>query len=164
MYVLFVVELGTRRVRFVGCTANPTAEWTTQQARHLSWQLQDGAITARSLIHDRDSKIPPSFDAVFHSEGVAVVKSPYPAPTANTIPERWVGSVRRECLDHLLVVSETHLRPVLTAYLAYYNEARSHQGLGQRTPVPPSAGSRYGPIRWRDRLGGLLGEYYREAV
>jgi putative transposase len=164
VYVLFVVELGTRRVRFAGCTAHPTAEWTTQQARHLSWQLQDGASTARYLIHDRDSKFPPGFGADFQSEGVAVVKTPYRTPTANAIAVRWVGSVRRECLDLLLIVSEAHLRHVLTAYIAYFNAARPHQGLGQRTPVPPSAGSGHGPIRRRDRLGGLLREYYREAA
>ena len=164
IYGLFFVELGTRRVRFAGCTAHPTAEWMAQQARHLSWQVQDGDITARYLLHDRDSKYVPGFDAVFRSEGVAVVKTPYRTPTANAIAERWVRSVRRECLDHLLIVSEAHLRRVLTTYIAYYNEARPHQGLGQRTPVPPAVGSGHGPIRRRDRLGGLLREYYREAA
>ena len=164
IYALFFIELGTRRVHLAGCTAHPTAEWVTQQARQLSWQLQDGAIIARYLIHDRDGKFAPAFDAVFRSEGVEVVHTPYRAPTANAIAERWVGSVRRECLDHLLIVSEAHLRHVLSAYIAYYNEARPHQGLGQRTPVLPAVGSGHGPIRRRDRLGGLLREYYREAA
>ncbi len=136
----------------------------TQQARHLSWQLQDGAITARYLIHDRDGKLPPSFDAVFQSEGLEIVRTPYRAPTANAIAERWVGSVRRECLDHLLIVSEAHLRHVLTVYIQYYNEARPHQGLGQRTPVPPAAGGGQGSVWRRDKLGGLLREYDREAA
>ncbi len=164
VYVLFFVELGTRRVRLAGCTTHPTAEWVTQQARHLSWQLQDGAVTARYLIHDRDSKFTPGFDAVLQSEGVEVVKTPYRAPTANAIAERWVGSVRRECLDHLLIVSEAHLRHVLTAYIAHYNEARPHQGLDQRTSVAREQGGGQGPIRRRDRLGGLLREYDREAA
>ena len=90
--------------------------------------------------------------------------TPYRAPTANAVAERWVGSVRRECLDHLLIVSEAHLRHVLTAYIAHYNEARPHQGLGQRTPVVQVTGGGQGPIRRRDRLGGLLREYDREAA
>jgi transposase InsO family protein len=114
MNVLFFIELGTRRVRLAGCTAHQTAEWVTQQARHLSWQLQDGELAARYLIHDRDSKFISGFDAIFRSEGVEIVHTPYRAPTANAVAERWVGSVRRECLDHLLIVSEAHLRHVLT--------------------------------------------------
>ena len=78
--------------------------------------------------------------------------------------ERWVGSVRRVCLDHLLIVSEAHLRRVLSASLAYYSQVRPHQGLEQRIPAPRAAGTSHGPIRRRDRLGGLLREYYREAA
>ncbi len=136
----------------------------TQQARHLSWQFQDGVLAARYLIHDRDSKFVPGFDAVFQSEGVEIVRTPYRAPTANAVAERWIGSVRRECLDHLLIVSAAHLRHVLTAYIAHYNEARPHQGLGQRTPVAQVPRGWPGPIRRRDRLGGLLREYEREAA
>ena len=163
LYVLFFVELATRRVLLAGCTAHPTAAWVTQQARHVSWQLQDGELTARYLLHDRDSKFVLGFDTVFGSEGVEVVKTPYRAPTANAVVERWVGSVRRECLDHLLIVSEAHLRHVPTTYIAHYNEARPYQGLEQRTPVPSAVSSGQGPIGRRDRLGGLLREYYREA-
>jgi transposase InsO family protein len=164
IYVLFFVELGTRRVHLAGCTAHPTAAWVTQQARQLSWQLQDGAIAARYLVRDRDSKFVPGFEAVFRSEGVAVLRTPYRAPTANAFAERWVGSVRRECLDQLLIISEAHLRRVLGVYVEHYNEARPHQGLGQRTPVPRAVSGGQGRIRRRDRLGGLLGEYGREAA
>ena len=164
IFVLFFIELGTRRVHLAGCTAHPTAPWVTQQARQLSWQLQDGEVTARYLIHDRDSKFAPGFDAVFRSEGIEVVRTPYRVPTANAIAERWVGSVRRECLDHLLIVSEGHLRRVLSAYVAYYNLARPHQGMEQRTPIPPTAPAGEGAIRRRESLGGLLREYYREAA
>ena len=121
-------------------------------------------MAARYLIHDRDGKFVPDFDAVFRSEGVEAVRTPYRAPTANAIAERWVGSVRRECLDHLLIVNEAHLRRVLTAYVAHYNQARPHQGLEQRTPLPPTEPAGQGAIRRRERLGGLLREYYREAA
>ena len=164
VYVLFFIELSTRRVHLAGGTTTPNVAWVTQPARQLSWRLQDGAIAARSLIHDRDSKFSPGFAAVFRSEGVEVVRTPYRAPSANAIAERWVGSVRRECLDHLLIVSEAHLRRVLTVYVGHYNQARPHQGLEQRTPLPPTERAERGPIRRRDLLGGLLREYYREAA
>ncbi len=93
-----------------------------------------------------------------------MVRTPYRAPTANAIAERWVGSVRRECLDHLLIVNEAHLRRVLTAYVAHYNQARPHQGMEQRTSIPPAAPVGEGAISRRESLGGLLREYYREAA
>ena len=164
MYVLFFLEVGTRRVHLAGCTAQPSAAWVTQQARHLSWQLQEGRLPVRVLLHDRDAKFAASFDTVFAAEGVEVVRTPYRAPRANAYAERWIRSVRRECLDHLLILGEAHLRRVLTADVAYYNRARPHQGLGQRTPVPPSEGVGQGLVRRRDHLGGLLHEYYREAA
>jgi putative transposase len=162
--VLFFIELGTRRVHLAGCTTHPTAAWVTQRARQLSWQLQDGQVAARYLIHDRDSKFPPAFDSVFRSEGVEIVRTPYRAPTANAIAERWVGSVRRECLDHLLIVGAAHLHRVLSTYVTHYNQARPHQGLEQRTPLPPTERVEQGPVRCRELLGGLLREYYREAA
>jgi putative transposase len=143
---------------------NPTAAWVTQQARQLSWELQDGALSARFLIRDRDAKFPPSFDAVFRSEGVTIVRMPYRAPNANAIAERWIRSAREERLDHLLILNEAHLRRVLGVYVGYYNRARPHQGLDQRTPVAPDRAGGSGPIRRRDALGGLLHDYYREAA
>ena len=93
-----------------------------------------------------------------------IVRTPYRAPTANAIAERWVGSVRRECLDHLLLVSEAHVHRVRGVYVAHYNQARPHQGLEQRTPLPPTERAGRGPLRRRDLLGGLLREYYRVAA
>ena len=123
-----------------------------------------GEVTARYLLHDRDRKFVPGFHAVFRSEGVEVVRTPYRVPTAHAIAERWVGSVRRECLDHLLLVNERHLRRVLAAYVAHDNQARPHQGLEQRTPLPSTEPAGQGAIKRRERLGGLLREYYREAA
>ena len=136
----------------------------TQQARHLSWQVQDGTITARYLIRDRDSKFAPSFDSVFRSEGVEIIRTPYRAPNANAVAERWIRSVRQECLDHLLIIGEAHLRRVLEVYVGFYNEVRPHQGLNQRTPVTSPPPAHPGPIRCRSLLGGLLRSYDREAA
>jgi len=164
VYALFFLDLGTRRVHFAGCTAHPTAAWVTQQARNLAWAVQDAGASHRFLIHDRDAEFPAAFDAVFAAEDIAVVRTPYRSPTANAYAERWVRSVRAECLDHLLIAGEAHLRRVLAAYVAHYNRARPHQGLGQQTPVPYAPSARAGPVRRRDVLGGLIHEYDREAA
>jgi len=164
LHVFFFLELGPRCVHLAGCTAHPTAAWVTQQARELTWGLQEGAAPMRLLIRDRDAKFPPAFDAVFASEGVTIVHTPYRSPTADADAERWVRSVREECLDHLLIVNEAHLRRVLIAYTGHYNHARPHQGLGQQTPVPDDRPWGVGPVRCRDVLGGLIREYDREAA
>jgi putative transposase len=164
LYVLFFLEIGTRRVHLAGCTAHPTAAWVAQQARQLSWQMQDGTLPVCFLIRDRDGKFPPAFDTVFATEGVEVIRTPYRAPNANAHAERWIRSARAECLDHLLIASEAHLRRVLAEYVTYYNLARPHQGLEQRCPVALATPARDGPVRRRDRLGGLLHDYYREAA
>jgi len=117
--VLFFIEVGTRRVHLGGCTAHPTAAWVTQQARQLTWSRQEQAGPPRFLIHDRNAKFPPAFDTVFAAEEVAVVRTPYRAPRANAFAERWIRSVRAECLDHLLIVNEAHLRRVLAAYVTH---------------------------------------------
>src|SRR4051794_27292439 len=123
LHVLFFLEVGTRRIHLAGCTAHPTAAWVTQQARQLAWTLQDEGKSPRFLIHDRDAKFPPAFDAVFAAEGIAVVRTPYRTPTANAYAERWVGSVRAECLDQLLIANEAHLRHVLAGYIALQSGA-----------------------------------------
>jgi transposase InsO family protein len=164
LHVLFFLEVGTRRVHLAGCTAHPTAAWVTQQARQLSWELQDNGQPLRFLIHDRDAKFPPAFDTVFAAEGMEVVRTPYRAPAANAYAERWVGSVRAECLDHLLIVNEAHLHHVLAGYVAHYNRARPHRGLGQQTPLPRARHGPRGAVRRRDVLGGLIHEYEREVA
>ena len=164
LHVLFFLEVDTRRVHLAGCTPHPTADWVAQQARNLAWTLQDEGGAFRYLIHDRDAKFPAAFDRVFTAEGLEIVRTPYRAPRANSYAERWVRSVRTECLDHLLVAGEGHLRRVLAAYVAHYNEARPHQGLDQGCPSPLMAAPPGGVVRRRDKLGGLLHEYYREAA
>ena len=121
--------MGTRRVYLAGCTRHPNSAWVTQQARQLTWQLQEQDSPMRFLFHDRDTKFSGSFEAVFAAEGIETVLTPYRAPNANAIAERWVRSVRNECLDQILIANETHLHRVLTEYIGYYNAARPHQGL-----------------------------------
>ncbi len=165
LYVLFFIELGSRRVHLAGCTATPTSAWVTQQARQLGWELQDRALPMRFLIHDRDAKFPDAFDTVFRSEGVTIIRTPMRAPNANAFAERWIRSVREECLDKLLILGERHLQCVLVTYVAYYNQARPHQGLEQQCPVPLGRSTaRDGPIARRDILGGVLHDYYRRAA
>ncbi|MEP7285517.1 MAG: integrase core domain-containing protein, partial [Chloroflexota bacterium] len=165
VYVLFFIELNTRQVHLAGCTTQPTSAWVTQQARQFVWKLQDSPPSPRhDLIHDRDTKFTASFDAVFESEGIAIVLTPPQAPNANAYAERWIRSVREECLDHLLIFSRRSLNGVLSDYVNYYNRARPHQGLHQQTPIPYTQGSLDGPIRHRKVLGGLIRDYYREAA
>jgi transposase InsO family protein len=162
LYVLFFIELGSRRVHLAGCTANPTGAWVTQQARQFTWTLHEQASRFRFLIRDRDSKCTRDFDAVFASEGIEIVKTPVHAPTANAIAERFVGTVRRECLDWLLIVNRRHLQHVLRVFVDHYNAHRPHRSLDL---TPPEAIGRERLIassrdlKRRDRPGGLIHEY-----
>jgi transposase InsO family protein len=165
LYILFFIELGSRRVHLAGCTPNPTSAWVTQQARQLSWKIQDGRVPASFLIHDRDTKFPAAFDTVFTSENIVIIRTPIQAPDANAFGERWIRSAREECLDKLLVLGERHLQRVLTTYVDYYNHSRPHQGLDQQCPVPLQRSmTRDGPIERRDILGGVVHAYYRRAA
>ena len=163
LYVLFFIEVGTRHVHFAGCTAHPTGAWVTQQARQFVWQVSDRELALRFLIHDRDRKFSASFDAVFTSEQIKVIRTPYRAPNANAYAERWARTVREECLDKLLILNETHLRRVMRDYSDYYNQARPHQGLDQQIPLPKKSTSHMGVIRCRSVLG-IINDYYRDAA
>jgi hypothetical protein len=164
LYVLFFIEVRTRRVYLAGCTTCPTATWVAQQARNLAWHLQDGTLHATILLHDRDAKFPASFDAVFRGEGLQIVRTPPRCPWANGVAERWIRSARQECLDRLLILNERHLQRVLTAYIGFYNERRPHQGIDQACPVPLVASPGHGPVERRDVLGGILHDYHRPSA
>jgi len=116
------------------------------------------------LIHDRDDKFTRSFDSIFKSEGVKIIKTPYQAPNANAHVERVIRSIREECLDRIIILNEKHLRFVLKQYEKYYNEARPHQGINQSIPNKPPPSPAKGNIKRRSYLGGLLNDYYREAA
>jgi len=162
--VLFFIELGSRRVHLAGCTTNPTGAWVTQQARNLSFRGVFDRM--RFLIHDRDSKFSSAFDEIFRSEGIRVIHTPIRAPQANAYAERFVRTVRAECLDWLLILGRRHLERVLRVYTTHYNSERPHRGLALQPPDPASAASPppAGKIERRDRLGGLIHEYYRAAA
>ncbi len=135
LYVLFFIELESRRVHFAGCTTNPTGAWVLQQARNLSFTRLFERM--RFLIHDRDSKFTTPFNEVFRSEGITVIHTPVRAPQANAYAERFVRTVRTECLDWLLIVGRRHLEHVLRIYIQHYNRERPHRGLALEPPAAP---------------------------
>jgi transposase InsO family protein len=164
LYVLFFIELGSRRVHLAGCTANPTGPWVTQQARQFAWTLQGQPGSFRFLIRDRDSKFTRDFDAVFASEGIQIIKTPVRAPKANATAERFVRTVRAECLDWLLIMNRRHLERVLRVFADHYNAHRPHRSLNLTPPEPTARKLRVlhaptGLVERRDRLGGLIHEY-----
>jgi putative transposase len=164
LYILIVVEHERRRVHLAGITAHPTGVWVTQQARNLLMELSERAGRFRFLIRDRDSKFTRSFDAVFAGADIQIIRAPIRAPRANAIAERFIGTLRRECLDHLLITGPRHLDVVLREYLQHFNAHRPHRSLDQRTPVsgaPPCSDATVRPLR-RDRLSGLI-EYVQVA-
>jgi putative transposase len=165
LYVLFFIELGSRRVHLAGCSANPDSAWVTQRARQLAWSLSQRPTPLRFLIHDRDSKFSRSFDAVFRSESLEIIRTPVRAPQANAIAERFVRTARAECLDWLLILGRRHLEQVLRVFVAHCNGHRPHRALNL-TPPDRAAGtlralnaSPLHKLRRTDRLGGLIHEY-----
>jgi transposase InsO family protein len=130
----------------------------------MTWELDDRELPIRYLIHDHDKKFTERFDSIFASAGVELVDIPYEAPNANAIAERWVRSVRHECLDRLIILNERHLRRVLSEYIAYYNARWPHQGIGLESPLGLEAESAAGPIAYRNVLGGIIRDYYRKAA
>ena len=158
-YVLFVIELDRRVVHVLGVTANPNQGWVTQVARNFCAELEDAGQRFRFLIRDRDTKFTASFDAVLASIGIEAVKTPVRSPRANAFAERWVRTVREDCLDHLLVLSRRHLEAILGEYIEHYNGARPHRGLQLEQPVPRSTTTVGTKVNRRDILGGVIHDY-----
>jgi putative transposase len=165
LYILVVIEHDRRLVHLAGITAHPTGDWVTQQARNLLMELGDRALQFRFLIRDRDSKFTTAFDAVFAEAHIQIIRTPVRAPQANAIAERFIGTLRRECLDHLLITGQRHLDIVLREYVQHFNTHRPHRSLHQRPPAgatPPLSAATLRPLR-RDLLGGLIHEYVQVA-
>jgi putative transposase len=166
LYAFFVIEHATRRVHILGVTAHPTRAWLTQLARNLTMDLDDAGRRFRFLIRDRDAKFTASFDAVFTAINVTVIKSPVRAPRANAIAERFVGTIRRELLDRILIINRHHATAVLRHYDPHYNGHRPHRALGQAAPLRPlprQTTTEIHNVRRHSRLGGLLHEYRQVA-
>ena len=164
LYVLFFIELDTRRVYVIGITAHPTGSWVVQQARNLTMALEDRAHRVKFLIRDRDTKFTSRFDEVFGADGIRISRTPVRAPRANAFAERFVGTVRRECLDRILIFGRRHLERVLAEYVVHYNEHRPHRSLDQLAPLalaPPPSISDPEPaqLQRRDTVFGLIHEY-----
>jgi transposase InsO family protein len=161
IYVLFFIELQTRRVHVVGVTAHPDSAWVTQQARNLA--IDERLSGVRFLVRDRDAKFSGPFDEVLRTEGVRVIRTPIRAPRANAFAERFVRTVRREWLDHVLIYDPRHLGRVLQVYVAHYVQERPHRGLGLVVPAgnraPQVRRTTRTPVERRDVLGGLIHEY-----
>jgi putative transposase len=163
LFAFFIIELHSRRVIHVGVTRSPTDAWTAQQLREAT----AFGMGPKYLIRDHDSKFGVIFDRVAKTSGIELLTTPYHAPRANALCERFLGSVRRECLDHLLILHERQLQRVLNAYVRYFNRARPHQGIKQQIPEPPTKplppDPTGGKILSFPVLGGLHHDYRRSA-
>jgi putative transposase len=163
VYVLAVIEHGTRRVPILGATGHPVQAWVVQQARNLLMDLEDADTRVKFVLHDRDASFTAAFDDVFQAAGVRIVRSAAQAPRMNSIMERWIGSCRRELLDRTLIWNQRHLMIVLREYEDFYNTHRPHRTLKQAAPLrslPDGVTDLdHFRVRRRDRAGGVIHEY-----
>ena len=167
VYVLAVIEHGTRRVRILGATGHPVQSWVVQQARNLLMDLEDAGRRVKFVLHDRDASFTVAFDAMFRAVGVRVIRSAVQAPRMNSIMERWIGSCRRELLDRTLIWNQRHLMIVLREYEDFYNTHWPHRALNQAAPLRPLPDGvtdlDHLRVRRRDRSGGVIYEYHLVA-
>ena len=170
LFVLFFLHVGTRRVFVAGITTSPNSEWVTRQARNASMQMANWNLPAKFLLIDHDSNFTDDFDSVFEADGTEVMRVGPMAPNLNAYAERFAQTLRRECLDHFIVLGESHLRHITKEFVSHYNEERPHQG---KDNVPLPDADRNEPttlpfptseIHCKERLGGLLKHYHRSAA
>jgi transposase InsO family protein len=165
-YVLFFLDIARRRVHMAGLTAHPREGWMSQIARNATMEGWGFLTAFRALLHDRDTKFCSAFRETLRSGGVRALRLPARSPNLNAFAERWVRSVKEECLDRLLIFGERALRRVLDEYVEHYHHERNHQGLDNRILEPTDTdrvGTTVGAVRRRTRLGGLLSFYHRAA-
>jgi putative transposase len=170
LYVLAVIEHASRRIRILGATSHPTASWVAQAAKNLVMDLEDSGSRARFMIRDRDGKFPGLFDAVLKDAGIEVVLSGVQMPRMNAFMERWVLTCRRELLDRTLIWNQRHLVHALREFEEFYNSHRPHQGIANArplraspSPIPATDIAARLRVHRRDRLGGVLHEYWDAA-
>lgn len=166
-YILFVIHIETRKVFFAGVTANPTGAWTTQAARNLFLRHGDQLAGARALVRERGSQFIDSFDEIFRTEGLKILKIPVRTPVANAFAERWIGSIRHEILDLTIIWNQRQLERLVDDYIGHYNQHRPHRSLSQRPPTPhadppPTAPATITVLR-TTRCDGLINEYRNTA-
>jgi len=166
-YVLFFIHIPTRQVFYVGATANPTGAWTTQAARKLFLRHADRLADSRALVRDRGSQFVDSFDEIFRTEGLKILKTPVRTPVANAFAERWIGSIRRELLDRTIIWNQQQLKRLVTEYIEHYNTHRPHRSLDQSPPLVAVPRAPADPRRLRvvksTRCHGLINEYRNAA-
>ncbi|MFV0374620.1 transposase [Microbacterium sp.] len=169
-YVLFFIHVRSREVIFAGVTANPTGAWTTQAARNLFTGHCETLEDAKALVRDRGSQFVDGFDEVFRTEGFKILRTPVRVPVANTIAERWIGSIRRELLDRTIIWNQQQLERLVRDYIAHHNQHRPHQSLGQRPPTPVTESPEVSPptpgtpiVLRTSRCDGLIHEYENAA-
>jgi putative transposase len=175
-FVFFVLHLRTRRILLAQTTFSPNGKWLKQQARHVLWICEEHGIEPRFFLHDNDRCYSHDFDLLLKNMGLEPLRTPYEAPNANAFAERWIRSLRQECLNHLIIFGLSRLQHVLDEYKNYYNQHRPHQGIGNRVPdqckqhasgpvpVTPKRRLRHGDIQCQEFLGGLLKSYSRRAA
>jgi len=165
-YVLFFIHLETRQVNLAGFTPYPDQEWMEQQGRNITMEEWGCLKGCRYLLHDRDTKFCQSFRELIKTGSVNPLRLPARSPNLNSYAERWVKSVKEECLSRLMLFGQSSLRRALQQYIVHYHEERNHQGKGNRILFPsrPEARRNMGAVRCRERLGGLLKYYEREAA
>ena len=165
-HVLFVIELASRTVHIAGITTNPNEPWMTQVARNLTDSM-DGILRRKyHLILDRDTKYSEAFRRLLQDDGIEIIRLPPRSPNLNAYAERFVRSIKEECLNRMIFLGEGSLRHAIKEYMAHYHAERNHQGMGNRLlkPIITAPSLRQGPVNQRQRLGGLLNYYYREAA
>jgi putative transposase len=163
-YTAFVIELHSRRVRVIGSTPHPDEAFVLQTMRQLTGGMDDFLSVGRILIRDRDPKWSRGVEQLLRTEGVRVVRTPARAPNCNAHAERFVRSIKEECLSRIVPMGEWHLRRTLAEFVTHYHRERNHQGLGNELIDRPSAGRTGNAIRRRQRVGGILSYYYRSAA
>jgi hypothetical protein len=165
-YILFFIHFETRRVKLAGFTPYPDQEWMERQARNMTMEEWGCLRGCRYLLHDRDAKFCQSFRELIKTGNVNPLRLPARSPNLNSYAERWVRSVKEECLSRLILFGESSLRRALQQYIVHYHEERNHQGKDNRILFPsrPEARRNTGAVRCRERLGGLLKYYEREAA
>jgi transposase InsO family protein len=164
-YLLFVMELATRRAHFAGATANPDEPWVKQVARNLTTADDGFLLGKRYVLMDRDTKFSAAFRGLLAGAGVQAVRLPARSPNLNAHLERFWRSLREECLDQMIFFGETALRRAVKQFVLHFHHERNHQGLANRLiEAGPDVGRRTGAVRCRERLGGILRYYHRQAA